>query len=100
MYQWGPEEEEEEEILSILWVEEEALLRQEEELQEALEDLEKEHLPHSPHLRPQSNLLPMYKLCEHPYEFLATIEQRPRSFLMNSNNMFESTTEYQDSNPQ
>ena len=55
-FQWGPEEEEEE-ILSILWAEEEALLRQETETQEALEDLKEEHRLCSPCLRPQSSLL-------------------------------------------
>ena len=97
-FQWGPEEEEEE-ILSILWAEEEALLRQEAETQEALADLEEEHQPCSPHLKPQSNLPPMYELWGPLPESSAETAQRPRIFSMNFSDMFESTTEYQDSSP-
>ena len=97
-FQWGPEEEEEE-ILSILWAEEEALLRQEAETQEALADLEEEHWPRSLHLRPQSNLPPMYELWEPLPESSAETAWRPRTFSTNFSDTFKSTTEYQDSNP-
>ena len=97
-FQWGPEDEEEE-ILSILWAEEEALLRQEAETQEALVDLEAEHQPRSLHLRPQSNLPPMYKLWEPLPESSAETVWRLRTFLTNFSDTFESTTEYQDSSP-
>ena len=97
-FQWGPEEEEAE-ILSILWAKEEALQRQEEETQEALADLEEEPQPCSLHLRPQSNLPPMYELWKPLPESSAETAQRPRTFSTNFNDTFESTTEYQDSNP-
>ena len=97
-FQWGPEEEEVE-ILSIVWVEEEALLCQEAETQEALADLEEEPQPRSPHLRPQSNLPPMYELWEPLPKSLAETARRLRTFLTNFHDTFESTTEYQDSNP-
>ena len=97
-FQWGPEEEEEE-IVSILWVEEEALLCQEAETQEALADLEEEPQPCSPHLRPQSNLPPMYELWEPLPESSAETARRPRIFSTSFNDTFKSTMEYQDSNP-
>ena len=90
-FQWGLEEEEAE-ILSILWVEEE-------ETQEALADLEEEPQPRSLHLRPQSNLPPMYELWEPLPKSLAETARRLRTFLTNFHDTFESTTEYQDSNP-
>ena len=96
-FQWGPEEEEE--ILSILWAEEEALLCQEAETQEALADLEEEPQPRSPHLRSQSSLPPMYELWEPLPESSAETTRRLRTFSTNFSNMFESTTEYQDSSP-
>ena len=95
-FQWGPEKEEQE-ILSILWAEEKALVCQEEE---DLEDLEEEYLPHSPHLKPQSNLPPIFDSWEHPYKSLMGTEWKLMSSLMNSNTMFGSTVEYQDSSPQ
>ena len=87
------------EILSILWAEEKALLRQEAETQEALADLEEEPQPRSPHLKPQSNLPPMYELWEPLPESSVGTARRPRTFSTSFNNTFESTTEYQDSNP-
>ena len=98
MYQWGLEEEELK-ILSILWAEEEALGCQEDELQEALEDLEADHLPCSPHLKLLSDLLPMSELWEHPHKFLAAIKWKPKTSSISFNDMFESTMMYQDLNP-
>ena len=98
-HQWGPEEEEEE-ILSILWAEEEALACQEEEVQEALEDLEEQYLPRSSSLKPLFDLPLMSDLWECPLKFLQAIERKLTSSSTNSNDMFESTMTYQDSNPQ